>query len=216
MAELNNPVVGCKGLWELKSPFESLLPTNSSLTCTAISNYSQLYSMGIDVWATYYNPNGISKVVYQEHLDGEGRIVFLKSDSGKSYSFPLHYLTSFPVGTGVDYVSFGIGVRLGALPTNDDKVELLTQQIKELANLTCGVDVQVEFMALSDIFIVENASHERLLKARAAKKTEQTPSLERILDLSTKLTDITNKLSLAETKIIEQANEIVELKKKIP
>lgn len=214
MATLKNPVVGSKGLWELKAPFDSLLPTNTALTCTAISNYGQLYAIGIDPWVEYYQPKSIDEETYKSHSD-EGRIIFLKTDSGQRYSFPLHYLESYPIGTGVNYVSMGIGVRLGALPVNEKGIDLLVQQFQELANLTVGVDIHAEVMALSDISIVDNASHERLKKAREAKKRQNTPSLQKIADLGNLNTELTKKLKLAETKVIEQDTEIRELKAEI-
>ena len=61
---LNNPTVGSRGLWELKTPYQSYLPVNTTLECTAITNYGQLFSMGIDPYQTYYQKYNISKEDY--------------------------------------------------------------------------------------------------------------------------------------------------------
>ena len=211
---LNNPSVGAKGLWKLKDPYGSYLPVNTSLTCTAISNYGQLVAMGMDPFDLFYKPYGIDKAIYQEHFDGEGRIVFLKTDNGKRYSFPLHYLVSYPIGTGVNYVSMGIGIRLGALPVNTN-LELLITQIKELCNLNVGVDIHVESCALSEINIIDNTDHVRLENARAAKKKAQTPALAKASTLLDTNKEISNKLKYAENKVIEQHNRILELEDKL-
>ncbi len=207
---LNNPVVGSKGLWKLNKPFDSLLPVNTALTCTAISNYGQLHAMGIDPYETYYLPHDISKEDYQKHFDGDGRIVFLRTDSGIRYSFPLHYLDTYPIGTGINYVSMGVGVRLGAVPVNVN-LELLLEQIRELCHLNVGVEVQAEFLALSEIMMVDNAEHDRLENARAARKKSSTPALERIATLINTDKEKSKKLRIAEEMVITQYNYILAL-----
>ena len=39
---MSQPLVGSRGLWELKEPYNNLLPLNTALTCTAVSEYNQL------------------------------------------------------------------------------------------------------------------------------------------------------------------------------
>lgn len=212
---LNSPTVGSKGLWELNEPFNSLLPVNTALTCTAISNYPQLYSMGVDVYETYYRPYGLSNELYKEHMGGEGRIVFLKTDAGRSFSFPLHYLVSYPIGTGVNYVSMGLGIRLGALPVNTN-LEMMIEQIREVCNLNVGVEIHIEKLALSEITIIDNASHDRLVKARAAKKKQATPALEKVQKLIETDAAKSEKLRLAEEKVIELVQEVARLKAQRP
>ena len=104
---LNNPTVGSKGLWELKAPFNSLLPVNTALECTAISNYGQLIAIGIDPYETYYKKHEIPEATYREHMETEGRIVFLRTDSGQRYSFPLHYLVSYPYWHRCELCEYG-------------------------------------------------------------------------------------------------------------
>lgn len=211
---LNNPTVGSRGLWKLNNPFHNLLPVNTPLTCTAISNYGQLINMGTDVLATYYRKYSLPDSLFQEHMDKEGRIIFLKTDPGTVYSFPLHYLESYPIGTGVAYVTMGIGIRLGALP-KDENIEALIEQFQELANLQLGVDIQAESMVLSDIYIVDNVDHERIKNVRKEKKKEKKPTLERLLELTNTGEGIKTKLRIAEEKVIEYYNKIQELENEI-
>lgn len=212
---LNNPIVGAKGLWELNEPYNTLLPVNMALSCTAISNYGQLYAMGIDVYETYYKPHSISQEVFKQHQDEEGRIVFLSTDAGVRYSFPLHYLHSYPIGQGVNYASIGIGIRLGALPLNTN-LALMVEQLREVCNLNTGVAIQIETMALSDTMVVSNEEHARLEKARAAKKREQTPSLEKITNLTEQTRRLQTELRIAEEKVIQLDNEVKALKARQP
>lgn len=207
--KLNNPTVGAKGLWKLRAPYDNLLPLNTALTCTAISNYGQLINMGIDVFDTYYDKHSLNKETYESHIP-DGRIIFLKTDNNKRYSFPLHYLESYPIGTGVAYASMGIGVRLGAMPVNTS-IDLLIQQIEELVHLNVGVETHTEAMILSEQVIVDNAEHGRLEKVRAAKKQASTPALQRIESLTETKKQIEVKLTLAESKVIEQDAKIKEL-----
>lgn len=214
MSSLNNPTVGSKGLWELKAPFNSLLPVNTALECTAISNYGQLIAIGIDPYETYYKKHEIPEATYKEHMETEGRIVFLRTDSGQRYSFPLHYLVSYPIGTGVNYVSMGIGIRLGALPLNTN-LDLLIEQIKELCNLNVGVEIHAETMALSEIHIISNQDHERIKSVRETRKREQTPALAKITELAKRDADKGAKLKIAEEKVIELANKVATLEAEV-
>ena len=208
---LNNPTVGSRGLWELKTPFQSYLPLNTTLECTAITNYGQLFSMGIDPYVTYYQKYNIPKEDYQKHSDDGGRIIFLRTDSGQVYSFPLHYLVSYPIGTGVNYCSIGIGLRLGALPLNTN-VDPLIQKFEELADSMLGVNVQAETMALSEIMIVDNTSHDRLEKARKQKMKDYKSTLALLTEANESKKVLADKLELIERKAIEQNNEILRLK----
>ena len=65
MTMLNNPTVGSRGLWKLNNPFHNLLPVNTPLTCTAISNYGQLINMGTDVLTTYYRKYNLADSLFQ-------------------------------------------------------------------------------------------------------------------------------------------------------
>lgn len=208
---LSNPTVGSRGLWELKTPFQSYLPLNTTLECTAITNYGQLFSMGIDPYVTYYQKHNLSKEDYQKHSDEGGRIIFLRTDSGQVYSFPLHYLVSYPIGTGVNYCSIGIGLRLGAMPLNTN-VDPLIQKFEELADSMLGVNVQAETMALSEIMIVDNTSHDRLEKARKQRMKDNKSTLVQLSEATEAKKVLTDKLGLAERKVIEQYNEILRLK----
>lgn len=208
---LSNPTVGSRGLWELKTPFQSYLPLNTTLECTAITNYGQLFSMGIDPFVTYYQKYNLSKEDYQKHSDEGGRIIFLRTDSGQVYSFPLHYLVSYPIGTGVNYCSIGIGLRLGAMPLNTN-VDPLIQKFEELADSMLGVNVQAETMALSEIMIVDNTSHDRLEKARKQRMKDNKSTLVQLTEATEAKKVLTDKLGLAERKVIEQYNEILRLK----
>lgn len=208
---LSNPTVGSRGLWELKTPFQSYLPLNTTLECTAITNYGQLFSMGIDPYVTYYQKYNLSKEDYQKHSDEGGRIIFLRTDSGQVYSFPLHYLVSYPIGTGVNYCSIGIGLRLGAMPLNTN-VDPLIQKFEELADSMLGVNVQAETMALSEIMIVDNTSHDRLEKARKQRMKDNKSTLAQLTEANEAKKVLTDKLGLAERKVIEQYNEILRLK----
>lgn len=208
---LSNPTVGSRGLWELKTPFQSYLPLNTTLECTAVTNYGQLFSMGIDPYTTYYQKHEISKEDYQKHSDDGGRIIFLRTDAGQVYSFPLHYLVSYPIGTGVNYCSLGIGLRLGALPVNTN-VEPLIQKLEELVDYTLGINVQAETMALSEIIIVDNTSHDRLEKARKQRMKDNKSTISQLAEATEAKKVLTDKLSLVERKAIEQHNEILRLK----
>ena len=105
----------------------------------------------------------------------------------------------------------GIGLRLGAMPLNTN-VDPLIQKFEELADSMLGVNVQAETMALSEIMIVDNTSHDRLEKARKQRMKDNKSTLVQLTEATEAKKVLTDKLGLAERKVIEQYNEILRLK----
>ena len=105
----------------------------------------------------------------------------------------------------------GIGLRLGAMPLNTN-LDPLVQKFEELADSMLGVNVQAETMALSEIMIVDNTSHDRLEKARKQRMKDNKSTLVQLTEATEAKKVLTDKLGLAERKVIEQYNEIMRLK----
>lgn len=198
---LKSPTVGSKGLWQLNGPYETKLPVNVAMECTAISNYNQLGAMGVDVYETYYKALDIDQSVYLEHLK-DGCIVFVKTDTNNRYAFPLHYLDRYPIGTGVQYVSFGVGMRLGALPLDTD-TEGLKRALKETVEAFTGAETDIVLQALSEICIIENEQHEKLVKARENLRKEVPVKSDIIDDLTNTVKELKVKLKLAEDELVK-------------
>lgn len=198
---LKSPTVGSKGLWQLNGPYETKLPVNVAMECTAISNYNQLGAMGIDVYETYYKALDIDQNIYLEHMK-DGCIVFVKTDTNNRYAFPLHYLERYPIGTGVEYVSFGVGMRLGALPLDTD-TEGLKQALKETVEAFTGTDTDIVLQALSEIYIIDNEQHEKLVKARANLRKEVPVKSDVIDSLTNTVKELRVKLKMAEDELVK-------------
>lgn len=198
---LKSPTVGSKGLWQLNGPYETKLPVNVAMECTAISNYNQLGAMGVDVYETYYKALDIDQSVYLEHLK-DGCIIFVKTDTNNRYAFPLHYLDRYPIGTGVQYVSFGVGMRLGALPLDTD-TDGLKRVLKEAVEAFTGAETDIVLQALSEIYIIENEQHEKLVKARENLRKEIPVKSDVIDNLTNTVKELKVKLKLAEDELVK-------------
>lgn len=212
--DFNTPTLDSSGLWKLTAPYDTLLPLNTPLRCTGISNYELVNAKGVNVLKTYYEAKSLTPELYKTHLNDGGKIVYLKTKQGKEYSFPLHYLAEFPIGTGVAYCSHGIGVRLQALP-RDLPLEVLTQQIQDLVTLTLGVQAQVETMVLSEVVMIKNEDHQRLTEARKALIKEKTPALQLIYDLKESNATLLKQREIAELQVIKLLEENAQLKKEL-
>ena len=198
---MSQPLVGSRGLWELKEPYNNLLPLNTALTCTAVSEYNQLEKIGIDTYTDYYVKYSIDINTYKEHIEDNARIIFVKDDKGKTFSFPLHYLNSYPIGTGVGYQSTGIFVRLGALPLGTS-VEPLITQINDLITLTLGVKSHTEAAAISNVYFISNEDHVRIENSRKNLIKEKAPALVALYDMSNEVNELKTKLNIAEREVI--------------
>ena len=212
--DLNVPTIDSEGTWVLKTPYNTMLPLNTPLSCTGVSNYGLLVNKGVNVLKDYYLAMNLTEALYKQHFADGGKIIFVKTKQGKQYSFPLHYLDSFPVGTGVGYCSHGIGIRLQALPI-DQPLDAFIQQIADLCKLTFGVNSQIETTVLSEVVFVSNDQHERFKKGRETLIEENTPALKVIYDLKESNASLLQQREIAERQVIKQQERIKELEKEL-
>lgn len=138
----NTPQLHQKGIYEVKLPFT--LKQNVMYECLAIRDFADIYTLGIDVYDTYYQPKGLvdgqDNFDFKEEAKKEPHIITLKGNDGSIEYIPDTYITRLPDETLIPYHEVVLAVPLGALPDalnlEELKLELQESAAKHLNIIT--------------------------------------------------------------------------------
>lgn len=159
------PSTGLRGEYTLKAPFDKEV-TKAIYTCKAIRRISSLTMLGEDVYATYYQPYGLTLDEYEKDAQGDRDIITIISDGGVTVNFPVGYLTSYPDMNGEPYQTKGFVVKIPTYPRDTDYSGAV-EAIRQAVISQLGVeDVSVHIATTSDVGLVEESQHKALKAAR--------------------------------------------------
>ena len=160
------PPVGAAGIYNLKAPFQALLRSNVTYRCDAIRRFNEILEGGSDPYDTYYKPYGLSPAVYQTDSQNGEAIVALVSEAGHWVYVPTSHVESYPNQGGIPYQALVLGVPLGPVPTYMDLSGIQTG-IQNLVRDTLGINVQANFVSVSEVQNLKQEDHDRIEASRA-------------------------------------------------
>ena len=166
------PATGDKGFFRVAPPF--FITENEIYTCKAIRTISEFISLGVDPFAEYYEPNGLSVDDYDAHQNEDMEIISLVNDGGHWVHFPAAYLLGYPNMNGIPYRSMAIMVTLPPFPV-DQPYEFVEAQIKDTVQQTLGVGVKTARVIVTKTKLLESDKHEALKTSRIVNSTGSTP-----------------------------------------
>lgn len=176
------PPLYATGTWQLTSPFTA--QAGSVYTCHAIRSIADLRAVGIDPFVRYYEPLGITRVVYEADLDNLPNIITLMSDTAATIYVPDTYIQSYPALDTIAYRHVVLSVSLGPVPKTLTFGDLQSK-MSELVTTNLGVvdpDVRVhEAEAIAEG--VSSDQHQILENARLASITGNTTERARRMAL---------------------------------
>lgn len=155
------PPLGASGVYTLRAPFQNKLQANTSYRCDAIRRINDFIELGVDPYEEVYQPEGISRSVYDNDAAKNVAIVSLVSQNNHWIYVPSTYISSYPNVNGIPYVSLVLGVSLGAIPHYMDMTGL-SNAIKNLVRDTIGVVPQITQVAVSDVTNLSQRDHDSL------------------------------------------------------
>lgn len=161
------PLIGSKGLFQLKEPYKNLITKGVNYECVAVRKFIDVLSDGVNIYQKYYAPRGLDESVYQSDLNNGAYLISLKSASSEWVYVPSTYVLTYPGMTGVRYSCVLLGVNLGALPVKTD-LSLIKAKIAEIVQGELGVRSTVEEVVISAEEVLTHEDHQRLEAARAA------------------------------------------------
>lgn len=168
----NTPPLRARGRYVLASPW--VANPAKLYTTVAIRGFEDLFTLGIDVYNTYYLPMGLidgqSGFSFSAEQANKADIITLQSDDGEVIYVPDTYIQSYPNMGEVKYSHVVLSISLGPLPDQNDLTNVkavLADQVAQVYGITPTV---VEHRAAS----TSNPSateHEALEAARVAAIT---------------------------------------------
>lgn len=132
------PAINSKGLFRVGAPFDALLVQDLEYECKALRSFTDVTGDGIDVFATYYEPQGLSLDVFNEDVTTGASLVTLQPGVGVSIVIPSTYFVGVPDVTGVPYLGFLVALDLAVLPSAID-LSYLQSQLAGVVKDTIGV-----------------------------------------------------------------------------
>ena len=189
------PPIETAGLYVVESPF-TLVP-KVLYTCSAIDSFTALAMRNVDVYAKYYEPNSISKDIFDKHVLMNANIVFLRSETHPTVPVPDTFITSFPDMSDVPYCAMVIGLELGSLPDALNLDDLETR-LKELCMHVLGVTASSSLVRIPTSDFVSISDHRALEQNRIGNMTIKETDLAVKLELKGKNQALSKQLSIWE------------------
>lgn len=202
------PNIGNEGVFTFKPPFNTLSLHNEVYTCQGLDTVSNLTQLGIDVYKSIYEPNGISNDDFKLDLKNETLIVTLVDSSNFRVRVPDSYIVGMGVMDGVIYRQLAIAISIGQIPINLE-LDLLLEELKKITFSLIGVDPEVKLAELSKNVLVSMDEHERLKKIKENRKTMNENSVLTVIRLENEKIELLEKIKLLERVILENCPQLV-------
>lgn len=195
-----SPTPNREGIYVAKMPFK--IDETTIFKCEAIRTFPELIRRGVDVFAEYYLPKGLTKEIYIEDANVGAAIIVLKSVDGQILHIPNTYLDKIPGQTGLSYQRNIVTADLGPVPDYVD-VALIENDIKDLIARYIGVEAGVVTVALQHDGEFTDEQHiqmENLRKLNIRKTVPLSLQLSEERERNAKLTTLNDLLMQALAK----------------
>lgn len=158
------PVIGSRGAYVFRPPFDQLTVSGVEYTCQAIRRISEYVANNEDPKKTIYDNYGLSEADYDEDVAEDAYIVCLQSMKGHWVFVPYRYIETFPSGDGIAYASRMLVFSLPSLPLKLDLTDLIAE-IKERIVGAIGVDsVAKEVQSSQPVLVTVERDEETTLQ----------------------------------------------------
>lgn len=195
-----SPTPNREGIYVAKMPFK--IDETTIFKCEAIRTFPELIRRGVDVFAEYYLPKGLTKEIYIEDANVGAAIIVLKSVDGQILHIPNTYLDKIPGQTGLSYQRNIVTADLGPVPDYVD-VALIESDIKDLIARYIGVEASVVTVSLQHDGEFTDEQHiqmENLRKLNIRKTVPLSLQLSEERERNAKLTTLNDLLMQALAK----------------
>lgn len=183
------PPVGTAGIYNLATPFNTLLQNNTSYRCDAVRRFADFLEIGVEPFEEYYQPAGISEAQYNQDVVNRVCIVSLVSSTGHWVYVPSSYILSYPDLNGVPYSVVVLGLELGALPNYMDLTGL-KQVLSDICRDTVGVTPTIKEVVISAVEKLSQSDHDVLENARYLAIFNTQTDRARLLQAESELTTL--------------------------
>lgn len=190
------PIVGSKGKYTFKEPFNQEDYENQELTVSAIRTFKELQDSNIDVFKTIYNLVGLTETDLLSDITNSVPIVVFTSISGNYLYVPANRVVGLPDTSGVKYQEVVLAINLGLMPLNFN-LETVKQTVVDSVHDTLGVRSTVQEVKSSGILLIDSIKDlefRRLLENRKTQDTSFRTKYYRVKDQFERLQELYKKL----------------------
>lgn len=187
------PIPFARGKWELLAPWAVV--DNVAYKADAIRAFRDVQSEGIDIFAAYYQPKGLSVDIYNSDRVNGIALVTLVSDDHAEIIVPSSYIKTAPTTVTTGFNRMVMGVDIGVLPDTLD-LTYLVAEIKGLVSALTGLenDVTLYTAPITGLLTPEQAeSFEANRQAAIEKRTTFYSKVETLQQQLTTVTAIKDK-----------------------
>jgi hypothetical protein len=164
------PEIGISGSWVFRQPFDTVVSAFTVYECIEVKSIKGSIAQGIDAYAQYYLPHGVSANDYNDDYANNRKIITLQSGVGQILEVPSSFLISTPAQVGVTYASIGVALSLSVIPTQLD-IRTVVQELVDLAKARLGVNVIAQTALLTQPIVIGQTQHEHIEAVRLARIT---------------------------------------------
>lgn len=198
---IRTPPIYATGKWQVKQPFS--VESNTIYVCKAIRSLDDVEARGIDAYATFYEPYGISRSDYDDDVMQVANIVTLMSSTAATLYIPDTYILSFPDTTTMPYSHTVLSISLGAVP---DTLSLddTRQKIEDLVLSSLGIESRI-FTHVSGVISegVDFVTHRSLENQRLARIENNTSSYGQLVAKDAEIEALRERIRALEEILVE-------------
>lgn len=189
------PPIGTKGQYTLNAPWSTT--PGVLYECAAIRSFVDLENFGTDVFAVYYDANGLTQADYETDRRNDEVIITLVSETVAPIYVPSSYIVSYPDLSHHVYSHVVLSASLGALP---DKLDLtfMQSQMGDLISDTVGVVPEIHLSKAPSTGVISPSEHETLEAARIAAINNRTTPYSQVAALQQERTQLEARLAILE------------------
>lgn len=165
------PIVGSKGKYTFKEPFNQEDYENQELTVSAVRTFKELQDGNIDVFKTIYNLVGLTETDLLSDMTNSVPIVVFTSTSGNYLYVPANRVVGLPDTSGVKYQEVVLAINLGLMPLNFN-LETVKQTVIDSVHDTLGVRSTVQEVKSSGILLIDSVKDHEFRRLLANRKTQ--------------------------------------------
>jgi len=202
MSTLIIPPIGTKGYYNLLPPFDTAILPNEEYTCASVRSISEISASGVDVYATYYAPKGITTADFNTALATNMPIIALQAGIGQWIYVPANYIASYPDTNGVPYHVLMLGVSLGAIPTSSDLTSL-KESIANIVQASVGIIPTIKEVQVSKVMNISAANDAIVKNAKQALITNSQSDYAKYATTQTTLDTALLKIQQLEQYILD-------------
>ena len=164
------PVVGSRGVFTLRAPFNLLIVEGVEYSCQAVRKISDYIANNEDPSALVYKKYNLPDTVYDEDKAEDAYVVCLQSEKGHWLYVPYRYVETFPTGDGIQYCSYILNFSLPGMPLMQDLNPLMLE-LQQRIKMALGTDVKMRITQSSQISLLTKEEHESAQLRRDLNKS---------------------------------------------